>query len=741
MVSALTYRSISAGVLVLLLSTFAAAQSVIDAEEPVVLDPIVVIGSRAAEPLQQVVGSVSVVERDRLERNAVIDISDLAALVPGVTVPTDATRFGRQGFNIRGLEGNRVSIEIDGVPLPDGFGVGQFALAGRDLVALDAVQRVEVLRGPASTLYGSKALAGVVALTTRSPEDFLWRGNPFATAVSVGYSSRDNSRFGAANLAAANGPWSGLLLVSRHKGNETENHPDVDGVRANPADVQRDAALAKLLYTGEQFGNWTLTLDHGSGRQQTDVQSLVFGPGRYSTTNALDADDRWARDRASLAGSWSQPWAAIDALDLLIYEQDSSTRQATDQYRLADSQTGYPTLRAREFNHEQISRGLELVAQSRSQWGDIAHWQVFGLDLTRHSYEGLRTGVQVNLDNGQGSNVVLGEVFPVRDFPNSIVHELGVFWQDEIGFAPGWALVPGLRWERYALDAYPDAIWREDNPQSQLADVDNAQWTPKLGLRLKASEHATLYLQAVRGFRAPPFSDVNVGLYLPTFNYLVKPNPDLKPERSLGFEAGLRWSGPLLRGSIAAYDNRFRDLIESRANLGIDPATGALVFQSVNRDRARIQGLETDAHWSLGALRDTWRGSYVELRANWLRGTDTVRDQPLNSVAPGRATMVGGWQGEEEQWGMQLSLTGVQRVSRVDESIGPLYRPAGYSRFDLNAWRALGEHARLDLAVNNIGNRRYFDWAGLRGITPNASDLDLYTQPGRSVMLKLSANW
>ena len=722
------------------LAAEALAQPVIDSEA-VVLDPIVVVGSRAAEPLQQVVGSVSVIERDRLERNGVIDIADLAALVPGVSVPVDAVRFGRQGFNIRGLEGNRVSIEIDGVPLPDGFGVGQFALAGRDLVSLDAVQRIEVLRGPASTLYGSKALAGVVALTTRSPEDFLWRGNSLASGASVGVSSRDDSHFGAANLAAANGRWSGMVLLSRHQGHETENLPRAGGMSANPADVARDAALAKIVYDGERAGRWTLTVDHGAGRQQTDVQSLVFGPARYSTTNALDADDRWKRDRLSVAASWSKPWAAIDALDLLVYRQDSKTRQATNQYRLADAQTAYPTLRAREFNYDQTSRGIELVAQSRSEWGDTTHWQVFGIDLTRHDYEGLRTGAQIDINNGESTNVVLGEVFPVRDFPNSKVQEFGVFWQDEIAFAPRWTAVPGLRWERYALDPHADSIWLQDNPQIVLANVDNTQWTPKLGFRFTASNQATLYLQAVRGYRAPPFSDVNVGLYLPSFNYLVKPNPDLKAERSLGLEAGIRWSGPVLRGSLAAYDNRFRDLIESRANLGIDPTSGALVFQSINRDRARIRGLEADAHWTLGAWREELRGTYVELRANWLRGTDTVRDQPLNSVAPGRATVVGGWQGEAERWGTQLSLTGVQRVSRVDESASALYQPAGYARIDLNAWLNMGDHAHLDLSLGNLGNRRYFDWVSLRGIKPDAYDLDLYSQAGRNATLKLSVDW
>lgn len=724
----------------LLVPALAGAQPATDAEA-VVLDPVVVVGSRAAEPLQQVVGSVSVVERDQFGRNGVLDIADLATLVPGLGVPVDAVRFGRQGFNIRGLEGNRVSIEIDGVPLPDSFGVGQFALAGRDLVALDAVQRVEVLRGPASTLYGSKALAGVVAMTTRAPEDFLWRGNNWATSGSVGVSTRDDSRFGAASLAASSGHWSGLMLLSRHLGHETGNRPRSGGMQANPANVDRDAALAKVVYDGAGAGRWTLTADHGRGSQQTDVQSLVFGPGRYSTTYALGGDDDWQRNRLSLAGNWARPGSAIDALDLLVYRQESDTTQRTDQFRLADTQTAYPTLRARRFELVQVSRGIELVAQSRGHWAGASHWQVFGVDLACHDYEGLRDGVQVNLDSGEASNVVLGEVFPVRDFPTSQVREFGVFWQDEIAFAPRWSLVPGLRGERYMLDARPDAIWLADNPQTPPADLGSTQWMPKLGLRFSASPKASLYLQAVQGYRAPPFSDVNVGLYLSSLNYLVKPNPDLKAERSLGFEAGLRWSGPALGGSLALYDNRFRDLIESRANLGIDPASGALVFQSVNRDRARIYGAEADARWTLGAWRDAWQGVFIEARANWVHGSDTQRNQPLNSVAPGRASLTGGWQAPGERWGMQLSLTGVQRVSRVDASAGALYQPGGYARWDANAWLNLGEHLRLDLALGNLGNRRYRDWLGVRGIKPDAPDLDLYTQPGRSVMFKLGADW
>src|SRR3546814_4642441 len=81
--------------------------------------------------------------------------------MPGVEVVSEGNRFGTRGFSIRGLEGNRVRIVVDGVPLADAYSIGQFASAGRDLVDLEAVERVEIQRGPASTLYGSDALAGV----------------------------------------------------------------------------------------------------------------------------------------------------------------------------------------------------------------------------------------------------------------------------------------------------------------------------------------------------------------------------------------------------------------------------------------------------------------------------------------------------------------------------------------------------------------------------------------------------
>src|SRR3546814_1445966 len=115
---------------------------------------------------------------------------------PGVSVVGDPSRFGLQGFSIRGLDGNRVGMVVDDVPLPKGFGVGSFSLASRDMLDVEAIEQVEILRGPASKLWGSDALAGIVHYRTRDPEDFLPRGDGQGgfLGARLGYSGRDDSR-------------------------------------------------------------------------------------------------------------------------------------------------------------------------------------------------------------------------------------------------------------------------------------------------------------------------------------------------------------------------------------------------------------------------------------------------------------------------------------------------------------------------------------------------------------------
>ncbi|HNR22554.1 MAG TPA: TonB-dependent hemoglobin/transferrin/lactoferrin family receptor [Steroidobacteraceae bacterium] len=707
------------------------------------LDTVVIVASRVAEPLSQVVASVAQVERADLDRHLVRDLEGLTRYVPGVDVTRDSHRFGSNGFSIRGLEGNRVRILIDDIPLADAYSIGQFASAGRDLVDLEAIERVEVLRGPASTLYGSDALAGVVAFRTRNPEDLLAPGDNRHFGLRMGWDSVDDSLLGAASWAgeSASGRWQGMIVLGQRSGHEADNRAWRDEDGPNSIDYRRDSALAKLVHDAGNAGRYVLTLEGNRSERQTAVNSLRFGSGRFSTTYRLDADDRDRRNRASLAARWEpqRPW--LQSLEAQLYVQDTSVRQDSDQYRLPDRATPFESLRWRRFEYDASAIGLGLLGQSRHEGRWARHWQVFGIDLTTQRYEGLRDGLETNLATGDSSSLILGEPLPVRDFPNTDADSLALYWQDEISLGERFALIPGLRAEWYRLRAKPDAIFREDFPDATPVDIDEQQLTPRLALRWSPGGGHSLFVQYARGFRAPPFGDVNIGLILPVFNYEVRANPDLRPERSQGLELGWRHVGDTLRASVSLYENRYRDLIESRANLGIEPDTGLLVFQSINRDRARIRGVEADLLWNLPGRPDG--AGHWQLRGAlaWAQGDDLRRGQPLNSIDPARIALGLRYEALSDRWGMEAAMVGTQAKDRIDHENGPYFAPPGYVRFDAYAWAEPWRGVRINVGVVNIGDRRYWDWSGVRGVGANDANIGFYSRPGRSLAVKLAIDW
>ena len=141
------------------------------------LDRIIVSATLNERAVRDVASDVSVIDAAEIDRRQVQNIADLVRYEPGVSVTGSATRFGLGGFRIRGLGGDRVRIEVDGIPLPEEFAIGSFSNAGRDLVDVDALKRVEIIRGAASSLYGSDALGGVVSFVTKDPADYLRDGD------------------------------------------------------------------------------------------------------------------------------------------------------------------------------------------------------------------------------------------------------------------------------------------------------------------------------------------------------------------------------------------------------------------------------------------------------------------------------------------------------------------------------------------------------------------------------------
>ncbi len=705
------------------------------------LDRIEVIGvaNRIDRVRDDVPATASQLTRRDIEREVVTNLRELLRYEPGVTIESSPARFGLGAIGIRGITGNRVLMQVDGIRLPDSYRVGSFSNASRNLLDLGLLQRVEILRGPGSSLYGSDALGGVVAFSTVDPDDVLASGARAGATADLGYASANESWRRGLLVAARGDAVQSLIGYQRSDGHETANRGTDDRIgtlrtMANPQDGASESWLAKLIMPIAGRGRARLTLDRQVQGVKTEVLSL--NP-QSSRTIRLDGDDLARRERASIDVDLPR-FAQLSRLRLLAYTQRSLTGNDTTDVRAnttAVCLSAPGTLRCQRdvrFRFVQKEHGASLLAEADG----FGHW-LFGLELARIHYDENRDGTQTNLDSGVVSKVVGGERLPTRDFPQSTGDRLGAFVQNEIALASGrLKLVPALRFDRLRSRAHAESIFATANPGRPVVDSDEQAVSPQLGLLYRLQPELALTASLASGFRAPPAVDVNLGLSNLPAGYTVIPNPELRAERSQGLEIGVRGRYPRLEYSATAFVSRYRDLIVSRAPLPCpaDPrcvvgATGT--FQSQNVARARIHGFEASARYRIDG---PWS---AQASVAYTFGADTGRDRPLNSIEPLRLVAAVAY--DHAGLGARLHVTHARAKEHVDRSAGALFATPAFTVVDFTASWQLGPQIHLSAGVFNLFDRKYWLWSDLRDVLNPGPTIDRYTQQGRNFSVLLRA--
>lgn len=698
----------------------------------------ITITSRAERPLIESIGTVSLITADELDFTLQQNLRDVASIEPGVSVRNDPGRFGFEGVSIRGIGGNRVAIEVDGVPLSKAFAVGNFSSAGRLLPDLTLAERVEILRGPASALYGSDALGGVVSVSTWRPRRWLaTTAGDMALRATIGYQGVDDARSALVQAGRDFGPVAAMLALDTRAGSESQSEGNSLG--PNPRDYRNDSALLRLEFGRHDSGEAGIAFDRF--QQTTDVVALIGQPGRFATTTQLSGDDESTRTTAFVAHSIGDDTVGWGRWSARVFHSRIETAQLTDEdRRAAPPRQPQPLRIEREFQFKQRLTGIKLVGERHGLLAGLEHRALWGLDITASRIAELRDGLQTPLPTGTPTKAILGEVFPLRDFPISDTREVGLFAEDELRPIAGrWTLRAGVRVDDIRLQPRVDAIWLDDNPNLPTANVSRRAVSPRLGWSLALTPRALLFAQYTHGFRAPPFEDVNIGLDLPTIGVRALPNPDLRPERSDGAEFGLRTQSGRLHGTLSAFATRYRDLIESKVNLGLDPVSGLTLFQSRNIATAEIFGLEADLRTELGDWRPSLQQWSARLTATLVEGRDTSLDRPLNAIDPPRATLAARYRRPSNRATVELRVTGVAAKTSVNDppSGAPLARTAGYATVDLLAEFAVGQRLTLRAGANNLLDRAYREWADVRGRASGDPLLPLYQRPGRNWIVKL----
>lgn len=275
---------------------------------------------------------------------------------------------------------------------------------------------------------------------------------------------------------------------------------------------------------------------------------------------------------------------------------------------------------------------------------DGAHHLLGGFDTARLELDEQRDGQETNLTTGARTNVILGEHFPVRDFPLSSMETFGAFLADRWTLPSGRAVAHlGVRYDHTRTSTDDDPLYQATLPGLEIVDADFSAWTPRAGATLDLGRGHSAYVALTEGYRAPPVYDTDVGLRLTALGYEALPNPNLRPERSRGFELGWRYAGSRLSVHLAAYHNRYRDPVESRALIGRDPLSGITCFQSINRDRATVQGVDGWIQAELGTDAVTGGSWTATVALSAAEGRDTRRHVALSTVDPATVTTTVGW--------------------------------------------------------------------------------------------------
>jgi hemoglobin/transferrin/lactoferrin receptor protein len=723
------------------------------------LQQVTISATRQEQDVSSVPSTVTVHTREELDRNNVNSIKDLVRYEPGVSVGGTGTRAGLSGYNIRGIDGDRVLTQVDGVQVPDGFFNGPYAQTNRNYVDPEIVKRVEILRGPASVLYGSNAIGGAVSYYTLDPDDIIKPGQDVGARLKTGYSSADDSWLTSGTVAGRTGDFDGLLHLSQRNGHETESYGETGGTgldrtEANPEDVRTTNVLAKLGWNYADDARFGLTYEHYKDDRDTNQLSAVGGPfnaGRgFGFYQSRTGNDTITRERFGLDHSFALDSLLADNIKWTLNYQIAKTDQSTEEI-YAPSRT---VLRNRDTTYKDRQWVFDAQADKAFAIADTDHVVTYGTTIKQDKVTGLRTGSGTCLTVAGTCRVVgaaspADTLTPASDFPDPTINTYSLFAQDQIAWN-NWTFVPGLRYDYTQLKPHLTDEFLVTADQSGNGEVneDTKTWhrlSPKFGTTYRFDDNYTWYGQYAEGFRTPSAKALYGRFENLAGGYQVAPNPDLEPEKSKSYETGLRGQFDAGTFDVAVFYNTYRDFIDENA---ITPGYTETTFQSNNIKHATIKGLELKGRLNL----DTFGapgGLYTQGSVAYLYGRNDDSGEPLNSVNP--LTGVFGLGYDQDQYGALLSWTLVKRKTRVDstsfntpDGTSTQFKTPGYGVLDLAGFYKVTDDLTVNAGLYNLTDKKYWQWDDVRGYdsvgeasVTQPANLDRLTQPGRNFAINL----
>lgn len=599
---------------------------------------VVVTATKTEALIEDVPATITVITKEEIKATGAEKLRDIFKLDSGITLTRSR---GRDFPSIRGFGSQHVLILIDGKRL-SGEIEQDFEL---DRITLERVERIEILKGPASALYGTDALGGVINIITKTPDKFVLELTPKFGAYSGGRGERQSLSFYTGGKLGRFGiTLSGQFLNARPYLRENQT--------TLLEERQQKTLGLKLSYDLTKHTQVIFDAAH----TKEDTQSRVL------SRNVLqkDINDNERYDLSAALSHKSPDLEYFIRAYLSKYDKNYENR----------------TLATNRLNAFDIANVGTYVAEGWATKEILKnHLVTFGAEYRRMSRKGTR------LQTGKDPFTVVREGITMRGSKAEIDY-WAIYVQNEWLATDKLLIIPALR--------YDDS----DKFESNIS--------PKLGITYKILPNLRVKANYAHGFKSPSPRDLYIEFRHPGPRYIIRGNPNLTPEKSIAYEIALEGEAGIFSGKVGFFYNDVQDLIETVEVIPPPAGTpaGWRVFTFQNIAKAKIQGIEVEAGLSL-TKELSLRASYAYLDAK-----DDVRNQRLLMRPRHKLVTKLGYNNKQlglrgNIWGEYIGDNIWARATATTPEI-----VKDYALWNLSLSKDISRHVEFFVGVDNLFNKK-----------------------------------
>ncbi len=698
---------------------------------------ISVTGTRSPRATKDVPASVKVTDKNEIDTRGITDLRDLFKYDAGVSIKSNASNyfnnFGQNSVNIRGMDENRVLIQRDSINLPNRYSFS-YQLGRGEYVDLSTLKSVEVLKGPASSLYGSDALGGLVSYQSLYPEDLLGADENFKIEIPVKFDGSSNQTLGTTRIAVRD-DGSGIegVLVT------TVSYGEEDNVKADNKYIDDSEITKKNIYTNvvkniDDYSRVNFIYENVDTKRDTNQAKARLSSSYSSIEEDVDVN-RWM-GQLGYEYENQNSGKMFNYAKVNLYVQDAEWNDdSIVEYPGGFSRGRYSAAKTvvNDYRYDDESKGFNIQLRSNSSSSGVNHDFTYGVDYSTT----FNTRPRNKTTTQSGTTTVEN----IKDTADADTAKYGFYLQDSITFdkADRLELIAGIRYDKYDIDAQSDSAYQSTTDGigvvNPVVDLDNSTINPSLALIYNISPELSAFGKYSTAFRSPTHSELNTSHGNRFRGYYWLSNPDLKPETSDNYELGLKGNYSKFDFSFVSFLSKYDDLIEETITRNGTDCLALIgrpcdVYKPTNKEDAEIWGIELSSEYN---FKEDKTGLSLISSLAYSRGDDKsgAEDKALTSIEPFKAILGIRYTDSDNKWSTELTNTyvGDARTTAALED-----NPSeSYSVLDLTSVFNVSERLSVDVGIFNLNDTRYFNYSTVQSKKSSDADVNRFSEPGRNI--------